>query len=393
MSTDFTFATDAVRAGINVSPDGAVTPPVHLTSTFAWEGIEQPRPFDYSRTANPTRNVVQDSITELEGGAGTVMTSSGMSAITVALSLLGSQDVLVFPHDAYGGTWRLVNAWAERGRFKVHTTDLTSPSAVAEIAELKPAMVWVETPSNPLLRITDIAAISAATHAVGGKVCVDNTLLSPGWQSPFEHGADVIVHSATKYLAGHSDVVAGAVVCASAELAEEAAWWANCLGVTASPFDGFLTLRGIRTLPLRLAQHGRNAEAVVEACLAHPGIEKVYYPGLATGVAADVVAKQQRHPGALISVELKGGVAGAKAFADASKLFTLAVSLGGVESLLNHPATMTHAAMTPEAQELAGISAGLLRLSVGVEDTQDLVRDVVAAADAAFESCQSGVSA
>lgn len=383
MSHNYAFGTHSARAGINTSNDGSVAPPVHLTSTFAWHGIDQPRDYDYSRTANPTRTTFADALCELENGAGAVVTSSGMSAITTVLATLTSDDILLFPHDAYGGTWRLVNAWAAQNRFRVHTTDLTAPDITRTIATLKPTMIWVETPSNPLLRVTDLPAICASAKIVDALVCVDNTLMSPGWQKPLDLGADIVVHSATKYLAGHSDVVSGAIVTATETLCEDTAWWANCLGVTGSPFDSFLALRGVRTLSARITQHGHNATAVLAACQAHPAITAVHYPGLGDAEAARRVAAQQRHGGALITIELAGGLAAAKRFADHSKLFTLAVSLGGVESLLNHPATMTHAAMTPEAQTAAGITPGMLRLSVGIEDPADLVADITAAADAA----------
>lgn len=369
-------ATRAVQAGLAQDPSGAITPPIHLSSTFSWHGLEEPREFDYSRTANPTRSLLADCICDLEGGAGAVATSSGMSAVALVLQLLGPEDTLVFPHDAYGGTWRLVHAWAERGRFKVVTANLTTPEGIANALAHKPKLVWVETPSNPLLRLTDIAAICNAAQAKGSLVCVDNTLLSPGWQQPLAHGADLVLHSTTKYLNGHSDVVGGAVVAANASLAEELAWWTNCLGIGGSPFDALLATRGIRTLNARLRIHGENAAAVVDTFCSHDAVAAVNYPGLVTHPHHDLSQKQQKHPGAMVSVELHGGKAAVRAFVDAVKLFPLAVSLGGVESLMAHPATMTHAAMSDEAQKLAGITSGLVRFAIGIEDSTDLCNDI-----------------
>lgn len=385
-ATRWAPATRAVQAGINSDPSGAITPPIHLSSTFSWKGLEQPRDFDYSRTANPTRSLLAETICELEGGAGAVATSSGMSAVSLVLQLLKPDDVLVFPHDAYGGTWRLVHAWAAKGNFRVVTANLTTPEGIQEALAHNPTLVWVETPSNPLLRLTDIAAVTSAAHRQGALVCVDNTLLSPGWQQPLTLGADLVLHSTTKYLNGHSDVVGGAVVAATSELADELSWWTNCLGIGGSPFDALLTTRGIRTLDARLRIHGENATALVETLSNHDAVATVNYPGLPTHPQYNLGTQQQQHPGAMISVELHGGKTAVSALVDAVKLFPLAVSLGGVESLMAHPATMTHAAMSEEAQNLAGITPGLLRFAVGIEDSSDLCRDIQRGLNAAEAS-------
>jgi cystathionine gamma-synthase len=250
-------------------------------------------------------------------------------------------------------------------------------AAAVDAALSKPAaMVWIETPSNPLLRITDIADIARRGHAIGALVVADNTFLSPGWQRPIEIGADIVVHSTTKYINGHSDVVGGAVISKTPELAEQVGWWGNCLGVTASAFDSFLTLRGLRTLHVRLREHGRNAQAVAEYLAKQKHVKQVYFPGLPTHPGHDIAKRQQTGFGAIVTLEVAGGIDGAKRFSEALELFSLAESLGGVESLVAHPATMTHAAMAPEARAAAGLVDGLLRLSIGIESADDLLRDL-----------------
>jgi cystathionine gamma-synthase len=380
----FSSTTRAVRAGIATDREhGAVVPPIHLSSTFAFEGFGAPRKFDYTRSGNPTRSQLADALTELEGGAGAVVTNTGLSAVTLALQLLSRGDTIVAAHDCYGGTQRLLRSLAKRGYFEVVFVDLTDPRNIAVIAERKPRLVWVETPSNPLLRITDIRAVVAASHAAGSLVVVDNTFLSPALQQPLSLGADIVLHSTTKYLNGHSDVVGGAVVAADKSLADELAWWANCLGVTGAPFDSYLTLRGVRTLHPRIRAHLENTAAVVDALCRHPAVERVYYPGLADHPGHALARRQQSGFGAMVSFELVGGVESVKRFVQGLECFTLAESLGGVESLIAHPATMTHASMDAEARAVAGISESLLRLSVGIEGADDLVRDLVKNLDAA----------
>lgn len=369
--------TRAVRAALESDTQhGAVVPPLHLSSTFAFASFGRKRGYDYSRSGNPTRDALAGAVAELEGGVGAVITSSGMAAVTLVAQLFGPNDLAVVPHDCYGGTYRLFNALRERGVLRVRFVDFGAPAALAGALEERPALVWIETPSNPLLRIVDIARIAASGRAAGALVLADNTFLSPVWQKPLRLGADVVLHSTTKYLNGHSDVVGGAVVAATAELHERLAWWGNCTGVTGSPFDAYLTLRGLRTLHARMRSHGENAAHVAAMLDAHPAVERVYYPGLPHHPGHEVAARQQQGYGAMVSFELAGGLERVPAFLAALRLFSLAESLGGVESLVAHPASMTHAAMAPEARALAGITDGLLRLSIGIEDGGDLVRDL-----------------
>jgi cystathionine gamma-synthase len=377
-------ATAAVRAGIaSDRHHGAVVPPLHLSATFAFEGFNKPRAYDYTRSGNPTRSHLADAIAELEHGTSAVVTSTGMSAVALVLHLLKPGDVVLAAHDCYGGTQRLLRALAARGHFDLTFTDLTTSTGLDEIARCRPRLVWVETPSNPLLRITDIAAVASVAHAVGSLVVVDNTFLSPALQQPLSLGADLVVHSTTKYLNGHSDVVGGAVVAADAAVGEELKWWGNALGVTGAPFDSYLTLRGLRTLHVRIRQHVENGEAIVASLRGHPMVAKLYYPGLATHIGHDVARRQQSGFGAMVSFEIAGGVAEVERFTSRLRHFTLAESLGGVESLIAHPATMTHSSMTPEARANAGITESLLRLSVGIEAADDLIEDLHQALDAA----------
>lgn len=380
--------TSAVRAGIDRdSAFGAVTPPIVLSSNFSFAGFNEKRTYDYTRSGNPTRDLLGEALAELEGGAGGVITATGMGAITLLLhALLKPGDRLVVPHDCYGGSWRLFNALARKGAFELVTADLTDPRALAEALAGDPAVVWIETPSNPLLRVTDLRFVIEAAHAHGAQVVVDNTFLSPALQQPIAFGADYVVHSTTKYINGHSDVVGGAVVSRDAEQHQQLVWWANALGLTGSPFDSFLTLRGLRTLDARLRVHQENTQALVALLDAHPAVLAVHYPGLESHPGHALAARQQTGFGAMLSVELDGGVDAVRAFLDGLQCFTLAESLGGVESLVAHPATMTHAAMSAEAREAAGIGEGLLRLSVGIEHVDDLVADIAAALERAEQA-------
>ena len=384
-------ATRAVRAGIDRDPAyGAVTPPLVLSSNFSFAGFAEKRQYDYTRSGNPTRDLLGEALAELEGGAGGVVTATGMGAITLALNaLLQPGDTLVVPHDCYGGSWRLFNALAKKGAFTLLTCDLTDPRALAEALQSSPKLVWIETPSNPLLRITDLRFVIDAAHKAGALALVDNTFLSPALQRPIEDfDADFVLHSTTKYINGHSDVVGGAVVSKDKAQHEQLTWWANCLGLTGSPFDSFLTLRGLRTLDARLRVHQENTQLLVDLLDAHPAVATLYYPGLASHPGHALAARQQHGFGAMLSVELEGGESAVRAFVDGLQYFTLAESLGGVESLVAHPATMTHAAMSAEARAVAGISDGLLRLSVGIEHADDLLADIGAALDRAQAACQ-----
>ena len=390
-------ATRAVRAGIDRDTAfGAVTPPLVLSSNFSFAGFAQKRQYDYTRSGNPTRDLLSEALAELEGGAGGVVTSTGMSAITLVLNaLLQPGDTLVVPNDCYGGSWRLFNALAKKNAFTLITCDLTDPRALAEALEHAPTLVWIETPSNPLLRITDLRFVIDAAHKAGALAVVDNTFLSPALQRPIaDFDADFVVHSTTKYINGHSDVVGGAVVAKDIAQHEQLTWWANCLGLTGSPFDSFLTLRGLRTLDARLRVHQENTQALVELFDGHSAVRALHYPGLASHPGHALAARQQHGFGAMLSLELEGGEAAVRAFVEGLQYFTLAESLGGVESLVAHPATMTHAAMSAEARAAAGISDGLLRLSVGIEHADDLVADIAAALQRAQDaaSCKRKVA-
>lgn len=385
--------TRAVRAGIATDlHHGAVVPPIHLSSTFAFDGFGKKRTYDYTRTGNPTRDYLAQALADLEGGARGVVTSTGMSAVNLALQLVRPGELVIAAHDCYGGTHRLLRSLAARGHFDVLFTDLTCEGAADVVRSERPRLLWIETPSNPLLRITDLERVIEAGHAAGAIVAVDNTFLSPVLQRPLEFGADLVVHSTTKYLNGHSDVVGGAVVTADGSLGEELAWWANCLGITGAPFDSFLTLRGLRTLHARIDAHERNAAAVVAALENHPGARRILYPGLRSHPGHSIAVRQQDGFGAMVSVEVRGGVAGVETFVANLTCFTLAESLGGVESLVAHPATMTHASMDEAARRNAGIDDCLVRLSVGIEHADDLVVDVTTALDAVVAMLDTNVA-
>lgn len=384
--TEFSSLTRAIRAGIDTDPaQGAVVPPLYLSSNYTFAKFGEPRQFDYTRSGNPTRAVLGEAISELEGGAGATVVATGMGAATLAVvALLQPGDVVAYPHDCYGGTWRLFEQLGAKGIYRFEPVDFTDTDAAKErIAQLKPKLVWLETPSNPLLRVTDVQAISAAAHDVDALVAVDNTFLTPLAQKPFELGADVIIHSVTKYLNGHSDVVQGAVIGRTTELAERLDWWGNVLGLTASPADSFLVIRGLRTLEVRFERHQRNTLDIVEAIKSHPSVKQLNFPGLPEHPGHEIAKAQQQGFGAMFSIELAGGEDAARRFVEAVELFSLAESLGGTESLVAHPATMTHASMTPEAREAAGITAGLLRFSIGIEPVEDLIADLQAGLDAA----------
>ena len=371
------IATQAVRAGVDAdTAHGAIMPPLYLSTNYSFAGFAQKRRYDYTRSGNPTRDALAETLAELEGGAGALVTASGMAAITLLTAQLRPHDLILAPHDCYGGCYRLFKAQAERGLYRVDFVDFGNDIALGDALARNPKIVWIETPSNPLLRITDIAHVAQRAHAVDALVVVDNTFLSPAIQQPLTHGADVVVHSTTKYLNGHSDVVGGAVIWKDAALGEQLAWWCNCLGLSGAPFDSFLTLRGVRTLQPRLKEHQANALAIAQHLDDHSLIEKVYFPGLPAHPGHELARRQQRGFGAMLSFELTGGEAAARVFVDGLRYFSLAESLGGVESLVAHPATMTHASMDAAARARAGIGDGLLRLSVGIEALEDLLSDL-----------------
>jgi cystathionine gamma-synthase len=380
-------ATRTVRAGLESdSQFGAVIPPIYLSSNFAFEAVGKPRQYDYSRSGNPTRDQLAAALADLEGGAGAVVTSTGLAAITLILGTLPAGARVLAPHDCYGGTFRLLNGLQRRGVLRVDFIDQTDAGAMQTALAARPQLLWIETPSNPLLRIVDIQALSGAAHAVGALVAVDNTFLSPLWQLPLALGADLVMHSTTKYLNGHSDIVGGAVIAKTPELHEQLGWWANALGVTGAPFDSFLTLRGLRSLHARMRVHAENAQAVVAVLNGHPAVKRVFYPGLVDHPGHAIAKRQQSGFGAMVSFELAGGEPAVHAFVEGLSDFTLGESLGGVESLIAHPVTMSHIGMDAEARQRAGIGAGLLRLSVGIEDPADLVADLSAALSRATKS-------
>jgi cystathionine gamma-synthase len=365
-----------VAAANGVATDsafGAVTPPLYMSSTYAFAGFEKAGAYDYTRSANPSRDMLADTLAKLEGGAGAVVTSSGMAAIDLMLGLLGRDDLVVAPHDCYGGTYRLLAARGDRGQFKVEFGDQNGDAALSAALAKSPSLVLVETPSNPLMRIVDIKRIAGRAKAVGAKVAADNTFLSPALQRPILLGADFVIHSTTKYINGHSDVVGGAVIAASKADVEALAAWANVIGVTGSPFDAYLTLRGVRTLFPRIERQQSNAAAVAAFLEGHSLVAAVHYPGLKSHPGHELAKAQQAGFGAMLSFELAGGVENVRRFVEAVGIFTLAESLGGVESLVAHPTSMTHAGMSAEARRIAGISDSLLRLSVGLEAEADIV--------------------
>jgi len=372
--------TQTVRAGIECGDEtGCVIPPLHLSSTFAFSAFGEKRAYDYTRSGNPTRDLLAAALAELEQGAGAVVTATGMAAVMLTGYLVPAGARIVAPHDCYGGTYRLFDAWRRRGERDVEFVDFGDEAAVRTALARPTALLWIETPSNPLLRITDIAAFAALGRASGALIVVDNTFLSPAWQQPLTLGADLVVHSTTKYLNGHSDVVGGAVVARDKALHEQLVWWANCLGVTGAPFDSYLTLRGLRTLHARLEHHARNAHELAHWLDGQEHIRRVWYPGLASHPGHALAARQQRGFGAVITLELEGGQEAVRAFVSDLGCFSLAESLGGVESLVAHPATMTHAAMDPAARARAGLTDGLIRLSIGIEALEDLREDLARA--------------
>lgn len=369
-------ATKIVQSGIGWDPAyGAVVPPLYMSSTYVWPepNVESKGPYDYGRTNNPNRDLLANALSELDGGAGAVVTSSGMAAIDLVLNLLPAGAHMVAPHDCYGGTHRLLTARHEQGQIHVDFIDQGNLDAVRVAITPKTAMILIETPSNPLMRLTDVAAVCDLARAVGALSVVDNTFLSPLRQQPLALGADMALQSTTKYLNGHSDVVGGVVVAKTDALAEKLAWWANAAGLTGSPFDSYQTLRGLRTLALRVNAAEANAQALVAALRAHDRVTKVYYPD------AGLALTQQSGPGAMLSFCVDGGADAAAAFLKNISLFRLAASLGGVESLICQPATMTHRGMSAEARAAAGLDETLIRVSTGIEAKDDLLNAMQAA--------------
>lgn len=369
--------TAAVQAGVGKDTSHqAVMPPLYLSSTFKIDGIDKRQPYEYSRTSNPTRDVLAEALTELEGGAGSCITSSGMAALTLILHLLGPEDLVLAPFDCYGRSFWLIRALAEKKHFKLKFIDQYNESALDEAFKEAPKMVLMESPSNPVMRIADIEAVSKRAHAHGALVVVDNTFLSPMLQQPLKLGADIVWHSNTKFLNGHSDVVGGSVVVKDQAVLGELKLWNNSLGTIGAPFDSYLTLRGLRTLELRVHRAQDNAEQIAAFLNGHDRVSRVYYPGLKSHPGHEIAAKQQEGFGAMISFELKGDMADTAKLVETLDVFCLAQSLGGTESLINHPASMTHVSMGAEARAEAGVTDQLLRLSIGIEHIDDLLGDL-----------------
>lgn len=376
------ISTKTVQSGIAEDKAyNAVIPPLYLSSTHKMHGFNEFPDYQYSRVRNPTRDHLVDALTELEGGYSAAVTASGMAAIALVLHLLNPDDLLIAPYDCYGRAYRLMCALSEKGHFKLEFIDQYYEHAAQEIAEKSPRMVFIESPSNPVMRVADIAAISDACKDAREDCLIvcDNTFLSPVLQRPIELGADIITHSTTKFLNGHSDVVGGAVVSRTKELWEELDFWANSLGLIGAPFDSYMTLRGLRTLDLRVKKAQETAGKIAEMLNNHDKISAIYYPGLKNHDHHELAAKQQSGFGAMLSFTLDTDEQGCARFIDALQIFTLAQSLGGTESLINHPATMTHVSMGAEARVKAGVSDNLFRISVGIEDQEDLLNDLESA--------------
>ncbi|YCO03919.1 O-succinylhomoserine (thiol)-lyase [Vibrio sp. VNB-15] len=371
-------ATIAVRTGIESdSQYNAVVPPIYLSTNYGFPAFGEVPQYDYTRSGNPNRGLLEQALYELESGKGAVVTNCGTSALNLWVStFLGPDDLIVAPHDCYGGTYRLFNTRANKGDFKVQFVDQSDQQALDAAIAKKPKLILLETPSNPLVRVVDIAAVCEKAKQVGALVAVDNTFLTPVYQKPLELGADFVIHSTTKYINGHSDVIGGVVITKSEEHAEELAWWGNCIGATGTPFDSYMTLRGIRTLGARMRVHEESSQDVLACLQTQSLVAQIYHPSLPEHPGHDIAKKQQSGFGSMLSFEFAGSFEQLKVFVKELELFSLAESLGGVESLICHPASMTHRAMGEAALVEAGVSQQLLRLSVGLEDAQDLIADL-----------------
>ncbi|WP_371790907.1 cystathionine gamma-synthase [Streptomyces sp. NBC_01471] len=370
------FETLAIHAGNTADPlTGAVVPPIYQVSTFKQDGVGGLRGgYEYSRSGNPTRTALEENLAALEGGRRGLAFASGLAAEDCLLrTLLTPGDHVVIPNDAYGGTFRLFAKVVSRWGVEWSVADTTDPASVRAAMTPRTKVVWVETPSNPLLGITDIAAVADVARTAGAKLVVDNTFASPYLQQPLALGADVVVHSMTKYMGGHSDVVGGALVVNSDDIGEELAYHQNAMGAVCGPFDAWLVLRGIKTLAVRMDRHSENATRIAEMLTRHPKVTSILYPGLSDHPGHEIAAKQMRSYGGMVSFRVQGGEEAAVAVCDRAKLFTLGESLGGVESLIEHPGRMTHASVAGSALEVPG---DLVRLSVGIESADDLLADL-----------------
>ena len=370
------FETIALHAGQEPDPQtGAVVPPIHQVSTFKQDGVGGLRGgYEYSRSANPTRSALEECLAAIEGGARGLAFASGLAAEdTLLRAVCKPGDHVVIPNDAYGGTYRLFAQVLTRWGLEYTPVPLSDADAVRAALRPNTTVIWVETPTNPLLSIADIAALASVAHEAGALLVVDNTFASPYLQQPLSLGADVVVHSTTKYLGGHSDVIGGALIAADSELGDQLAYYQNAMGAVSGPFDAWLVLRGIKTLAVRMDRHGENAAAVVDMLVSHPRVRAVLYPGLPEHPGHDIATKQMRGFGGMVSFQVEGGEDAAVALVNRTEVFTLAESLGGVESLIEHPGRMTHASAAGSPLEVPG---DLIRLSVGLEHSHDLVADL-----------------
>ena len=383
MRKKFKKETIASKAGIGTDKQhGAVVPPLYLGTNFEYEEIGKEPPYEYTRQGNPTRDHLIQALSDLEEGLGGEILSSGMAAISLVANILELKSKVILPHDCYGGTFRLFSSLAAKGILEVYFVNQGSRSFLEQsIDEIDPDLVWIESPSNPLLQVVDIEKIANKAKKHHSLIAVDNTFLSPSLQNPLKLGADIVVHSTTKYINGHSDVIGGAVITNDSEILSQLKFWANNLGITGSPFDSYLALRGLRTLSLRMKQHEQNASALVELLSNHPKVSHVYYPGLKHHPSHEIAKKQQSGFGGMLSFEIKNDLSEVKNFIDNLNILSLAGSLGGFESLVGHPYTMTHAALTAEQKKDIGIKENLIRISAGLEDTEDLLDAVKKALD------------
>jgi cystathionine gamma-synthase len=374
---EYRTETVCVQAGTRKDTTfNAVAVPIYATSTFAFEAPGKTKGYDYSRTANPTRAALEECLAALEGGAGATATATGMAAETSVMGLFPAGSHIIAGHDIYGGTYRLFASVLSARGLEFSFVDMSNPQQVRDAIRPNTRAIWIETPSNPLLNLVDIAAICGIARRHDITTIVDNTFMSPIFQKPLALGADIVVHSTTKYLNGHSDMVGGAIISGTPDNAIKVAAIVNALGTCSSPFDSWLVMRGIRTLPIRMAAHERNAKALAEFLAGHKAVERVYYPGLKSHPQHRLAKKQMTGFGGMLSFDIRGGKKAAFKFIQALNIFAFAESLGGVESLVEHPETMSHASMTPEARRAAGITQANVRVSTGIEDADDLVADV-----------------
>lgn len=370
------FATTAIHAGQDPDPTtGAVIVPLYQTSTYAQEGLGRHKGFEYARTQNPTRSAVEQNLAALEGAQFGYAFASGMAAIDTTLKLVKTGEHVVVSDNTYGGTFRLFNRVLSDYGIEFSYVDTTDPHNVETALKINTKMVFLETPTNPLMSVTDLQAVSEIAHQTGAIVVCDNTFMSPALQRPLEYGVDIVLHSTTKYLNGHSDSIGGVVVTNNAGIAENLAFLQNSIGAILSPFDSWLILRGTKTLALRMKQHDENGRAVAAFLAEHPKVHKVYYPGLQSHPQHELAKRQQSGFGGMIAFDT-GSLESAKKVLESVKLCILAESLGGVESLISHPATMTHASVPLEKRNSLGITDGLVRISVGVEDVEDIIADL-----------------